>query len=595
MTFLTYQLKVAVIMAVFYICYRLFLIKDSWHRLNRIVLMSTALLSFLLPVCIITIHKTEVIHIANTLEPLTFHGKAEATQSFVPWWHVALASVYLVGVAFVLFRIAASVLRVRSIIKHARKEFMADGTAVYIMPGNAASFSWMGHIVISEADWNNNESAIIRHEKAHVALRHSIDVLITDIIAALQWFNPAIWMLRIDLRAVHEYEADDTVLRSGTDLRSYQYLLISKAAAINGYTIANNFNHSILKNRIFMMEKERTTRRSLLRALYLLPLVCISLALNAQTKVNYVYNDNEADQSPKVTVIKATLNQDSLEFTGTADYDLIKSLPGVQFDEDGNITVNGKPVSKVLMDGKIVYENKDSRIPDHTIRMNYTKDKEYVSYTDTIYSTISDGRKSMSISSGMFKTDANDPRLNDVAKVNISLSLSDDANIEEEIRKLPGVGIDDDSSITVNGKPVSKVLVNGESYYSIFVNDKVSYDTDMEKEESSIGLWDKSIHVDYYKKCLTAIGITDDIYSLIVVPSGGGRIAEIKLGTKDEAIKAIENMISSYKTGNTLEIDGYTINGVKGKVYSISHTGPLERAISGSNYIFRIKGLKKVL
>ena len=595
MTFLTYQLKVAVIMAVFYIFFRLLLIKDSWHRLNRIVLMSTALLSFLLPVCIITIHKTEVIHIANTLEPLTFHGTAEVTQSFVPWWHVALTSVYLVGVAFVLFRIAASILRVRSIIRHARKEFTPDGTQVYIMPGNAASFSWMGHIVISEADWNNNENAIIRHEKAHVALHHSIDVLITDLIAAAQWFNPAIWMLRIDLRAVHEYEADDTVLRAGTDLRSYQYLLISKAAAMNGYTIANNFNHSILKNRIFMMEKETSTRRSLLRALYLLPLVCISLALNAKTKVNYVYNDNQADQSPKVTVIKATLNQDSLEFTGTADYNLIKSLPGVQFDEDDNITVNGKPVSKVLMVGKTVYENKDSKIPDHTIRMNYTKDKEYVSYTDTIFSTVSDGSKRMSITSGMFKTDANDPRLNDVAKANISLSLSYDANIEEEIRNLPGVGIDDDSSITVNGKPVSKVLVNGESYYPNFVNDKVSYDTDMEKEESSIGLWDKSIHVDYYKKCLTAIGITDDIYSLIVVPSGGGLVAKIKLGTKDEAIKAIENMISSYKTGNTLEIDGYTINGIKGKVYSISHTGPLERAISGSNYIFRIKGLKKVL
>ena len=465
-SFLTYQLKVAVIMAVFYICYRLFLIKDSWHRLNRIVLLSTALLSFLLPVCIITIHKTEVIHIANTLEPLTFHGTAEVTQSFVPWWHVALTSVYLVGVAFVLFRIAASILRVRSIIKNARKEVTPDGTNVYIMPGNAASFSWMGHIVISEADWNNNENAIIRHEKAHVALRHSIDVLITDIIAAAQWFNPAIWMLRIDLRAVHEYEADDTVLRAGTDLRSYQYLLISKAAAMNGYTIANNFNHSILKNRIFMMEKETSTRRSLLRALYLLPLVCISLALNAQTKINYVYNDNQADQSPKVTVIKATLNQDSLEFTGTVYYDLIKSLPGVQFDEDANITVNGKPVSKVLMDGKTVYENKDSGIPDHTIRMNYTKDKEYVSYTDTIYSTISDGRKNMSISSGMFKTDANDPRLNDVAKANISLSLSYDANIEEEIRNLPGVEIDDDGYISVNGKPVRRILVNGKEYNS---------------------------------------------------------------------------------------------------------------------------------
>ena len=459
-TFLTYQLKVAVIMAVFYIFYRLFLIKDSWHRLNRIVLLSTALLSFLLPVCIITITRTEV-------QPMPVPQLMQAVSSTpavesAPWWHTALIAVYSAGALFVLARVLTSALRVRNIIRSARKEVLADGTTVYVMPGNDPSFSWMGHIVISEADWKNNETAIIRHEKAHVALRHSIDVLITDIIAALQWFNPAIWMLRIDLRAVHEYEADDTVLRNGTDLRSYQYLLISKAAAMNGYTIANNFNHSILKNRIFMMEKETSTRRSLLRALYLLPLVCISLALNAQTKVNYVYNDNEADQSPKVTVAKATLNQDSLEFTGTLNYDLIKSLPGVQFDEDGNITVNGKPVSKVLMDGKTVYENKDSKIPDHTIRMNYTKDKEYVSFTDTIYSTVSDGSKRMSISSGMFKTDANDPRLNDVAKTSINFSLSDDTNIEEVIRNLPGVEIDNDGNITVNGKKVSRVLVNGE-------------------------------------------------------------------------------------------------------------------------------------
>ena len=67
----------------------------------------------------------------------------------------------------------------------------------------------------------------------------------------------------------------------------------------------------------------------------------------------------------------------------------------------------------------------------------------------------------MSISSGMFKTDANDPRLNDVAKTSISFSLSDDANIEEVIRNLPGVEIDNDGNITVNGKRVNRVLVNG--------------------------------------------------------------------------------------------------------------------------------------
>ena len=376
-TFLTYQLKVAVIMAVFYIFYRLFLIKDSWHRLNRIVLLSTALLSFLLPVCIITIHKTEVlpVPVAQLMQAVS----STPAQPSTPWWHIALMTVYAAGVVFVLARVLASALRVRSIIRHARKEFMADGTTVYIMPGNAASFSWMGHIVISEADWNNNESAIIRHEKAHVALHHSIDVLITDLIAAAQWFNPAIWMLRIDLRAVHEYEADDTVLRAGTDLCSYQYLLISKAAAMNGYTIANNFNHSILKNRIFMMEKERTTGRSLLRALYLLPLVCISLAVNAKREVNYVYDYSALDadsartqtaltvynatldyDQPQNVVATARMNYDDIEMAVPANsqldqkslVELIPNIPGVEVSDDGTITVNGKTISKVLVDGQ---------------------------------------------------------------------------------------------------------------------------------------------------------------------------------------------------------------------------------------------------
>ena len=419
-------------MAVFYIFYRLFLIKDTWHRLNRIVLLSTALLSFLLPVCIITITKTEVqpMPVPQLMQAVSSTPAEQSAQ----WWHIALIAVYTAGVLFVLARVLASVLRVRNIIRSARKEVLADGTTLYVMPGNDPSFSWMGHIVISETDWSNNETAIINHEKAHVALRHSIDVLITDLIAALQWFNPAIWMLRIDLRAVHEYEADDTVLRSGTDLRSYQYLLISKAAAMNGYTIANNFNHSILKNRIFMMEKERTTRRSLLRALYLLPLVCISLALNAQTKVNYVFK-NPSDQDSKVTIARITYDQDTLKYSGALIYenpepgkevmkmeayklpdgtsvdDAIKSLPGVQVDEDGNITVNGKPVKRIMVNGQDTYL-KDGETP-----LNY---------------------------------------LNEVT------TLINEGKYDEVIEKMPGVTRDQDGNITVNGKAVSKVLVNGE-------------------------------------------------------------------------------------------------------------------------------------
>ena len=180
-----------------------------------------------------------------------------------------------------------------------------------------------------------------------------------------------------------------------------------------------------------MMEKETSTRRSLLRALYLLPLVCISLALNAQTKVTYVYKDNNADQSKKVTVAKVTVDQDSLEFSGTINYDIIKLLPGVQFDQDGKITVNGKPVSKVLMDGKVVYDNQDANTPDHTIHMNYSNNKEYVSYSDTVYNLNPNGGKN-------------------------------DMSIEELVRSVPGVEVDNEGNVTVNGKKVNKILVNGQ-------------------------------------------------------------------------------------------------------------------------------------
>ena len=517
-SFLTYQLKVAVIMAVFYIFYRLFLIKDSWHRLNRIVLLSTALLSFLLPVCIITIHKTEVLPmpVAQLVQAVS----STPAQPSTPWWHIALMAVYAAGVVFVLARVIASVLRVRNIIKDARKEVLADGTVVYIMPGNAESFSWMGHIVISEADWNNNESAIIRHEKAHVALRHSIDVLITDIIAAIQWFNPAIWMLRIDLRAVHEYEADDTVLRSGTDLRSYQYLLISKAAAMNGYTIANNFNHSILKNRIFMMEKETSTRRSLLRALYLLPLVCICLAVNAQTKVQYQYvydhsvlgdstvttpdnkfvmsaykipqgtdmdslirslpgvevNDNGDITVNGKNISRILVNGQTIDWSVDSNFtfnssnyklpagesveDLINKLPGVGRDDDGNITINGKPVSKVLVNGEPYYPNQDAKdIPDHTVHINSSKSSpEYVSYSDTIVEALPNGATTTRVSSGMFRPDATN--LN--GRININVVPFDNVTVEDMLRSMPGVEVQDDGTYTVNGKAVSRILVNGE-------------------------------------------------------------------------------------------------------------------------------------
>ena len=117
-------------------------------------------------------------------------------------------------------------------------------------------------------------------------------------------------MLRADLQELHEYEADDAVLRSGANLKDYQYLLIKKAVGKSGYSVANSFNHSILKNRITMMSKSRSPLARGWRALWLLPLVCLGLGLQAQTIYVPTDKGNEKNVADETDVVKLIVTSD---------------------------------------------------------------------------------------------------------------------------------------------------------------------------------------------------------------------------------------------------------------------------------------------
>jgi len=284
MTFLIYEAKVAAALAIFYMFFRLLLKKETFHRFNRVVLLAATVLSFLLPFCIITVRKVV------EMPPMEVGAAAAdtalapvAAAPATPWWQVALAVLFFAGVAFVLARALVSVLSILRIIRRGELIREEDGCRIVVTERDIDPFSWMKYIVLSRKDWEGQHAPIIAHEKAHIAYRHSVDLLLVDFMSALQWFNPAIWMLRADLQELHEYEADDAVLRGGTNLKEYQYLLIRKAVSKSGYSVANSFNHSILKNRITMMSKSKSPLMRGLRVLYLLPLVCLGLSLQAQT------------------------------------------------------------------------------------------------------------------------------------------------------------------------------------------------------------------------------------------------------------------------------------------------------------------------
>ena len=357
--FLIYDLKVAVLIIVFYMFYRLLLAKETFHRVNRAMLLLTAMASFVLPLCVITFHKTMLVEALPNVEIGDLQTAAMPdAPSATSLWQMALPILYITGVIAALGHTMVSILKVWSLIQRSEKHPQPDGTILCVTGRDEVSpFSWMRYIVMNRGDFEAQDAAILAHERGHIRLKHSWDVLLVDLLTALQWFNPAMWMLRQDLRAIHEYEADGEVLSQGINARQYQYLLISKAASIGGYSIANGISHSTLKNRIKMMTNSNTKRSSLLKLLVLIPIVGIALALNAETVTDYVYNEPQKQMPVKKGRKNATIKTGSgkdiqiveergeRKEEGDATYDVeMFTVKGKVFDADDKSPIVGAVV-----------------------------------------------------------------------------------------------------------------------------------------------------------------------------------------------------------------------------------------------------------
>jgi TonB family protein len=332
--FLTYDLKVAVLIAVFYMFYRLLLAKETFHRVNRIVLLLTAVASFVLPLCVITMHKTVTMPSIGVEVGPVVATEIQSDATGYQDLQSALIYLFIIGMVVCISKTLWSVFKILSLIRKSEQHPQTDGTTICVT-GNAdlAPFSWMHYIVMNRSDYVTNDAAILAHEQGHIRLRHSWDVLLVDFLTALQWFNPAIWMLRSDLRAIHEYEADGAVLSQGINARQYQYLLITKAGGIGGYSLANGISHSTLKNRITMMLHTESPRRRLLKLLALLPVVGVTLALNARTVTDYVYDEPQKQQPVKKGKKGGTIKMGGNQTIQVMEEDKIDNKQTVANDE----------------------------------------------------------------------------------------------------------------------------------------------------------------------------------------------------------------------------------------------------------------------
>ena len=323
-TFLVYILKSAACLAVFYLFYKLLMSRDTFHRFNRFALLGLLVLSSLLPLVEASVNSPAAVQATMlTLEQLLLladiqpvgESMAAATPSATVLWLRAALLVYLTGIVFFIVRNLCSLARLGRLIRQGKREaldsYLPDrkekNVRLVVHDHDIAPFSWMHWIVIARKDLEENGREILIHELAHIRNRHSWDLLLADLCIFVQWFNPAAWLLKQELQNIHEYEADETVLREGVNARNYQMLLIKKAVGTRLYSMANNFNHSSLKKRITMMLKEKSNPWARAKYLYILPLAALAVTAFARPEVSAV-----ADEISAVKVIAPAVH-DSIQ------------------------------------------------------------------------------------------------------------------------------------------------------------------------------------------------------------------------------------------------------------------------------------------
>ncbi len=268
-----YSLSVSIPLIILWASYHWSLSKGNCFRANRITIfiIYAASLTMMPLISYFNFSPFQIPDVA----PTTANG-ATSDESF-DWFHL-FSVIWSIGAGIIFVATMAELLRIQ-VIKRKCQIVSHNGQTIFLSDNpDLLPFSFGNIIVMNRMDFQENADTIILHETAHKICCHSVDLLLSQIVATLCWYNPASWLLTRDLKTLHEYQADDYVSKSGSDLKHYQMFLIGRASGTKFPHIANNLNYSQISNRISMMNhKEEEGSRSSVR--FALPFIGLIMAI----------------------------------------------------------------------------------------------------------------------------------------------------------------------------------------------------------------------------------------------------------------------------------------------------------------------------
>ena len=320
-----YVLQVNVGLLVFYLLYRGLLARDTFLGMRRLYWWAAWVLAFLYPLVELGVWgRTETplqVVMADYAEAMTVVVSAVAPEEAATWsWQDGLVLLWAAGASALLLRMLVQLAVVCRLARRGRKVEW-HGVRVFAVEGDNVPFSFFRWIFVQPGNHSEGElEEILAHEQAHVRQWHSLDVVVSELLCCLFWFNPAVWLAKRCVRQNLEFLADRAVVHSGFDRKNYQYHLLRLSYGVNIGQIVNNFNVSPLKKRIMMMNKKKSRHAGALKYALLLPMAgLLVLSANAEAVAETAEN----------VVAHWTADEGPVRMTGVVVDENGKPLPGV--------------------------------------------------------------------------------------------------------------------------------------------------------------------------------------------------------------------------------------------------------------------------
>ena len=320
-----YVLQVNVGLLVFYLLYRGLLARDTFLGMRRLYWWAAWVLAFLYPLVELGVWgRTETplqVVMADYAEAMTVVVSAVAPEEAATWsWQDGVALLWAAGASALLLRMLVQLAVVCRLARRGRKVEW-HGVRVLAVEGDNVPFSFFRWIFVQPGNHSEGElEEILAHEQAHVCQWHSLDVVVSELLCCLFWFNPAVWLAKRCVRQNLEFLADRAVVHSGFDRKNYQYHLLRLSYGVNIGQIVNNFNVSPLKKRIMMMNKKKSRHAGALKYALLLPVAgLLVLSANAEAVAETAEN----------VVAHWTADEGPVRMTGVVVDENGKPLPGV--------------------------------------------------------------------------------------------------------------------------------------------------------------------------------------------------------------------------------------------------------------------------